>query len=161
MTDMPSETGRRAPREITGRHVLAVTVGAFGLIIAVNVLMAVKAVSTFPGLEVKNSYVASPSFEARRDAQDALGWTAEAGIEDGVLRVRFTGADGLPLRPATVSALLGRTTNASDDQTPELRVAGDGYAAEVHDGRGLWTLKLTATSEGGTLFEKRFALTVR
>jgi nitrogen fixation protein FixH len=54
--------------EITGRHVLAITVGAFGLIIAVNVVMAWKAISTFPGLEVENSYVASQEFD-RREAR--------------------------------------------------------------------------------------------
>ena len=47
---------------------------AFGVIIGVNVVMATKAIGTFPGLEVKNSYVASQSFDKRRDAQEALGW---------------------------------------------------------------------------------------
>ena len=35
--------------ELTGKHVLGITVGAFTVIIAVNMLMAFKAVSTFPG----------------------------------------------------------------------------------------------------------------
>ena len=48
--------------ELTGKHVLAITVSAFAVIIGVNVLLAVKAVSTFPGLEVDNSYVASQGF---------------------------------------------------------------------------------------------------
>ncbi|MFN7052645.1 MAG: FixH family protein, partial [Gemmobacter sp.] len=60
--------------QITGRQVFAFTAGAFGIIIAVNVLMAYKAVSTFPGLEVKNSYVASQNFDTERRAQEALGW---------------------------------------------------------------------------------------
>ena len=46
-------------RELTGGKVLAITVSAFAIIIGVNVLLAFKAVSTFPGLEVENSYVAS------------------------------------------------------------------------------------------------------
>lgn len=62
-------------RELTGRHVLAITLGAFGVIIAVNLLMAFKAVSTFPGLETPNSYVASQVFDAERVAQESLGWT--------------------------------------------------------------------------------------
>ena len=61
--------------EITGKHVLAITVSAFAVIIGVNVVMAWKAISTFPGLEVKNSYVASQTFDADRAAQQALGWT--------------------------------------------------------------------------------------
>ncbi|MDZ4134978.1 MAG: FixH family protein, partial [Paracoccaceae bacterium] len=42
--------------ELTGRKVLVITVSAFAVIIGVNLLLAYKAVSTFPGLEVKNSY---------------------------------------------------------------------------------------------------------
>ena len=55
--------------ELRGRHVGAMFVAGFGIIIAVNILLAVKAVGTFPGLEVANSYVASQSFDARRKAQ--------------------------------------------------------------------------------------------
>ena len=40
-------------RELTGRHVLLITVAGFGTIIAVNLIMAFLAVGTFPGLEVK------------------------------------------------------------------------------------------------------------
>ena len=58
--------------EITGRQVFAVTAGAFGIIIAVNVTMAYKAISTFPGLEVQNGYIASQTFEAEKRAQEAL-----------------------------------------------------------------------------------------
>ncbi len=57
---------------ITGFKVLMFAVAAFGTIIAVNVFMAYKAVSTFPGLEVANSYVASQTFDADRAAQEAL-----------------------------------------------------------------------------------------
>ena len=46
-----ADTGFR----IKGWHVLAGFVGAFGIIITVNVVMATQAIRTFPGLEVKNS----------------------------------------------------------------------------------------------------------
>lgn len=46
-------------KELTGRHVLLMFVAGFGIIIAVNLTLAFSAVRTFPGLEVKNSYVAS------------------------------------------------------------------------------------------------------
>ena len=54
-----------AERKFTGKHALAVFVGAFGVIIAVNLVLAYNAVKTFPGLEVKNSYVASQEFNER------------------------------------------------------------------------------------------------
>ena len=53
-------------------------VAAFGVIIGVNLVLALSAVRTFPGLEVKNSYVASQTFDERRAAQEALGWTVSA-----------------------------------------------------------------------------------
>ena len=62
--------------ELKGKHVLGIAVGAFGVIIAVNLVMAYQAISTFPGLEVANGYVASQTFDADRKAQEALGWTA-------------------------------------------------------------------------------------
>ncbi len=61
--------------EITGLKVFLIACAFFGVIIAVNILLAVKAVSTFPGLEVPNSYVASQTFDADRTAQESLGWT--------------------------------------------------------------------------------------
>ena len=54
-------------KELTGRHVLIITLAAFGVIIAVNLVMAFLAVGSFPGLEVKNSYVASQDFDRERD----------------------------------------------------------------------------------------------
>ena len=63
---------------LKGRHVAMMFGVGFGVIIAVNIALAVSAVRTFPGLETKNSYVTSQSFEADRAAQEALGWDASA-----------------------------------------------------------------------------------
>ena len=52
--------------KLTGGHVLAMFVAMFGVIITVNMILAFSAVKTFPGLEVKNSYVASQSFDRDR-----------------------------------------------------------------------------------------------
>ena len=73
---------------LKGHHVLIMFVGGFSIIIAVNMTLAFNAVSTFPGLETKNSYVASQSFDADRAAQEAVdlpepstGHTAEGPRE--------------------------------------------------------------------------------
>ncbi|NNE53354.1 MAG: FixH family protein, partial [Sulfitobacter sp.] len=71
--------------EIKGWHVFTVFALAFGTIIAVNLTLAFNAVRTFPGLEVKNSYVASQSFDRQREAQLALGWEVSARVEGGEL----------------------------------------------------------------------------
>jgi nitrogen fixation protein FixH len=148
-------------REITGKHVFIGMVGAFGIIIAVNLTLAFKAVGTFPGLEVKNSYVASQSFDARRSAQEALGWNADAHIRDGLLSLTIEDETGAPVRPETLSAMLGRPTIARDDQVLDLQFAGGVYTAQVQPDPGSWILKLDATSASGVEFSKRLELWVR
>ena len=146
--------------EITGRHVLAITVGAFGLIIAVNVVMAWKAISTFPGLEVENSYIASQEFDARREAQEKLGWKVATAHERGKVKLSITDATGAPVEVASLEVLIGRPTEARDDVRPAFTFVGGLYEAEVPLSRGQWMLKLVATAKDGTLFEQRFDLMV-
>jgi nitrogen fixation protein FixH len=147
--------------EITGRHVLAITTTAFAVIIGVNALLAYKAVSTFPGLEVKNSYVASQDFNARKAAQEALGWSMSPAYQDGRMTLAFTARDGQPVAVNDLQVLVGRTTEASDDTFPTFARDGDIYAADVALHQGKWMIKVTATSADGTLFEQRSELFVR
>lgn len=147
-------------RELTGRHVLAITVGAFGIIIAVNLVMAVQAVRTFPGLEVANGYVASQTFDAERKAQQALGWTAVPEYRDGRLTLALTDAEGLPAVVQSIDVLVGRTTASNDDVRPELtRVAGV-WEAPLSLARGKWMLKVEAVAADGTVFRQRLELFV-
>lgn len=146
-------------RELTGRHVLAIAVTAFGVIISVNLLLAWQAVATFPGIEVKNGYVASQSFEAERQAQERLGWQAETRVEDGMLRVDFADAAGQPVGVASIEGVFGRATGAADDQVPAFtRVRGSSFEAPVTADRGHWVLQLRATAGDGTLFRQRVAI---
>lgn len=149
--------------EITGRHVLAVTVGAFSVIIAVNMLLAYKAVSTFPGLEVSNSYVASQQFNEAKAAQLALGWTLDSQFEPAEKRLflTFVGADGLPADVATLSVLVGRPTEAVDDQTPEFVYAAGVWTAPLDLAPGKWLLRVEARDAAGTLFSQRDSVMVR
>ncbi len=117
--------------EITGRHVLVFTVGAFGIIIAVNVVMAWKAISTFPGLEAKNTFVASQQFDARRAAQEALGWSVATAHERGKVKLVITDAAGAPVEVAALDVLIGRPTEAKDDVRPEFAFVNGLYEATV------------------------------
>lgn len=146
---------------LTGRKVLAITLAFFGTIIAVNVFMAVKAVGTFPGLEVKNSYVASQSFDRDRAAQEALGWTLETSYRDGRLLLDFRDAEGRPAPVASLSALVGRTTSRAEDFTPEFTRLGDIYEAPAVLGQGKWMMQLEAFAEDGTRFHQRIDIQVR
>ncbi len=145
-------------RPITGRTVLAIFVGAFSIIIAVNVTMAVNAVRTFPGLETKNSYVASQTFDAERKAQDALGWTVSVDLIAPGVRLDVTRA-GLPVRLENISAVLGRTTEAVDDRTLDFRPDGDGYVALADLAPGRWLLRLQLTDANGGYLRRNITMT--
>ncbi|MBL8563527.1 MAG: FixH family protein [Gemmobacter sp.] len=148
--------------EITGRQVFAVTAGAFTVIIAVNLYMAYSAVSTFPGVEVANSYVASQQFEANRDAQAALGWQLAPDYRPGEgVVLRFTDAQGLPVQVQGLEVLLGRTTSSAEDQRPAFHREAGAYTAPVTLAPGKWMLHVKALAEDGTQFQQRLDLYVK
>src|SRR5258707_1136166 len=74
---------------LTGWHMLAIVSLFFGVIIAVNIALAVAATGTFPGLVVENSYVSSQHYDellARAREQDKAGWRDNLTVDGGVLR---------------------------------------------------------------------------
>jgi nitrogen fixation protein FixH len=146
--------------ELTGRKVLAITVSAFAVIIGVNVVMAVQAVRTFPGLEVKNSYVASQTFDAERAAQEALGWTLTERYTDGELRLSFRDAAGLPVKVEKLSATIGRTTEAASDLVPDFAWQNGDYVTAADLGPGKWMILLEAFAADGTRFHQRLDMFV-
>jgi nitrogen fixation protein FixH len=68
----------------TGQHMAAVMVSFFGIVIIVNVIMARLAGSTFGGVVVENSYVASQQFNhwlAQERSETALGWHTALNLD--------------------------------------------------------------------------------
>ncbi|PKQ12330.1 MAG: nitrogen fixation protein FixH [Alphaproteobacteria bacterium HGW-Alphaproteobacteria-1] len=145
-------------RKLTGRHVFFIFSGAFGTIIAVNLFLAYSAVSTFPGLEVKNSYVASQEFNERKAAQEALGWDVRATHGGGVLRLAIIDAEGQPVRVASLDATVGRATHVAEDQRPDFHFDGRGYVAPVTLAPGNWNIRMVAKASDGTAFQQRVVL---
>jgi nitrogen fixation protein FixH len=80
-------------KTFTGRHMTAILVAGFGVVIAVNLVMARLAVSTFGGVVVENSYVASQEYNtwlAEAEQSRALGWQPVVERRtDGRVEVRF------------------------------------------------------------------------
>lgn len=148
--------------ELKGGHVLAITVSAFAVIIAVNILLAYKAISTFPGLEVDDSYVASQDFDAERTAQLALGWTMVPAYDaaKGELSLRFTDKTGGPVALASLDVLVGRPTEAKDDLHPSFAQVDGSYVAPAKLAHGKWMMMIEAHAADGTLFHQRIDLFV-
>lgn len=145
--------------EIKGWHVLTWFCMAFGVIIAVNLTLAFQAVKTFPGLEVRNSYVASQSFDADRTAQTALEWEVSATLTDHTLSL-VVREDGTPIAPTVEQATFGRATNVQFDETPQFIFDGQALRAQVIAGAGNWNLRLKLRAADGTLFQQRVIVKV-
>ncbi|MDR7060595.1 MULTISPECIES: FixH family protein [unclassified Sphingopyxis] len=113
-------TDTRKPKAFTGRHMTAILVGFFAVVIAVNLTMARFAMSTFGGKVVENSYVASQHYNEwlkRADAQDRLGWNESITLDAGrhvLLTIRKDGAllDGVQAS-ATINHPVGRIAPAA------------------------------------------------
>lgn len=139
----------------TGRRMLTFSVAMFGIIIAVNIVMAVKAVGTFPGLEVRNSYVASQTFDRERAAQQALGWTVTPEYDGRELTLVVRDAQGLPAPVQSLSATVGRPTHMRADQTPEFTYRGGVFHAPLSLEKGVWNIHVSAIARDGTEFRQR------
>lgn len=146
---------------MTGRKVLIISVSAFGIILAANLTLAFNAVSTFPGLEVDNSFVASQNFNQELADQLALGWDVKARHEDGILTLSITDAEGQPVRVTHMDAVLGAATHVRADQTPDFIFIDGAYTAPVELGPGNWNIRLHARAEDGTEFRQRVVLHLR
>ncbi|MEP2640333.1 FixH family protein [Roseobacter sp.] len=147
-----------SPKELTGRHVALIFVAGFSVIIGVNLLLAYSAVSTFPGLEVKNSYVASQHFDKNRTAQTALGWSVWAQVRGDDVVLSITDEDGAAVEVASLDATLGRATHVRDDQTPDFKFDGRAYVAAADLAPGNWNIRMKAVAADGTAFQQRVIL---
>ena len=125
----------------TGRHLLVCLIGFFGIVIAVNIVMAVLAVRSFSGVVVENSYVASQNFnrwiaEGRREA--ALGWKLNVMPVAGGVEVQADRA-GQPLDSGTGHVLFQHPLRETRDfQLPLRQVGRDLYITSGVVPAGRW-----------------------
>jgi nitrogen fixation protein FixH len=138
---------------LTGRHVAAIFIAFFAVVIAVNVLMASYAVGGFGGTVVDNSYVASQQFngwlaQARRER--ALGWREEIRLDpDRHLVLTLAGPQA-----ASVSAIAEHPLGRTADIPLRFQPGPDGsYRALTPLPPGRWLVHWTVRA--GTQ-EKRF-----
>lgn len=147
-------------KPLTGKKVLFIVCAAFAVIIGANLTLAYQAIATFPGLEVKNSYVASQNFEADRAAQLALDWDV-AVVSDGESVRLSVRRDGDIVVPVISYAVLGRATHVAEDQTPAFVFDGKDFVAPIALGPGNWNLRLVAEADNGAIFRQRIVVANR
>ena len=135
-------------RIFTGWHMAAITISFFAITIAVNLTLAVFANTSWTGLVVENSYVASQTFnrdtsEAR--LQQAVGWQMKLAVKRDFAQISILDRDNQPLTGLNIRAILQRPTDEAGDQNLKLQDTGAGiYQAQVPIGRGAWIADITA-----------------
>ena len=133
----------------TGRHMAAILVAGFGVVMCVNFYMASRAVDGFHGTVVDNSYVASQQFnEWLADAEQAraLGWEAQVSRDDENRLIVATQA--VP-DSAQVSAELRRPIGAREYADLAFMPIGDGrFRSSEPVAPGRWTVRLRIEAGG-------------
>lgn len=158
-TDSGSQGG------FTGFHMLAIMIAFFGVIIAVNVTMAVTASTSWTGLVVKNTYVASQEFNRKAQegrAQAALGWTATLTVKDGAVRFSLADTDGAmkPMQGGT--ATFRRPVNDVEDTVVTLAAEPDGsLKGPVALADGAWIVEVQAEAGLAHPYRETRRLSVR
>jgi len=134
--------------------------GGLGIVVAVNVTMAVLAHRSAPGLAVQGSFATSNAYgtiqaEARR--QVGLGWSLDVMLREGVLEVRLAGPGGARLPGAALTAVATRPigTYAPIDLGMAQATPGLFRSDIALPAQGQWDVLFVATSEGRTFRHTR------
>lgn len=141
---------RNAAREteFTGRHMLAIMVAFFGVIIAVNLTMAVLARTSWTGLVVENTYVASQQFNAKMAetrAQAALGWTSTLTFAEGRARYALRDKRDHPVAMKSVAMTFKHPVDDREDEHVVLVRDPDGsFHSEAALPDGVWLVEVEA-----------------
>lgn len=148
----------------TGRHMLLLMLAFFGVVIGVNVVLAVYSSTSWSGLVVQNSYVASQEFQVKHDAleaQKALGWTPHISYAPGAFRFLIKDAGGRPVDLGAITLQVNRPIGTRDDVNLTLEPIRVGeYAAELNLGAGVWDVLIVSetTSQGPFEYNQRFTV---
>lgn len=144
----------------TGRKVLALFVGGFGVIIGVNMVLLYSAIGSWPGLETKNAYSAALGFDQRRKAQEALNWVAISDYKNGdvVITLRDDNNKSVPLKELNV--IVGRATRDNEDRTVIMDSFADSHRGATDLAAGNWQVRIHAIDQLGNEFRQIQSLIV-
>ena len=136
-------------RALTGRKVLYILLGFFGVMFVANGIFTYFAVSTFNGLVANDSYRRGLEYDERLAAeaqQERLGWTADLNLSDrgDELRLNLAGENGRPVSGRLVRVRVGRPATDKFDRTVLLNETAPGtYSREISlPGDGNWLASL-------------------
>lgn len=149
----------------TGWHMLGAMLLFFGTIITVNFTMAYLATSTWSGLVVKNTYIASQEFNGKAAGIRAMLSTGIKGtleVRQDNIRYGLAMPGDEPVLADKVTAHFKRPVGEHQDFVTELKPAGAGvYEASHPVLPGHWIVEIIAVRDGETIMHEanRIAVT--
>jgi nitrogen fixation protein FixH len=160
MTDISARSGFR----LGGWHVLAIVVGFFAIVFAVDAAFVVSAYRTFPGQVSSTPYEDGVAYNrklAQMAAQARLGWTPVASVDRaGAVRVEVRDAAGAPVRGLSLAGRLERPATEAGRVTLAFRESDAGvYVAVPGRLTGAWDLTVELTDKARNGFEAERRLT--
>jgi nitrogen fixation protein FixH len=145
-------TGTNNARQFTGKHMLAIMLGFFAVVLSANMTMVYFARHSWTGLVVANSYVASQEFDTKTrkmEAMAAMDVHPEVSFASGTLRVVLHTKAGDPVPARNVKLSIGRPSNEGQDRVVDMAERASGtFEAPQELGHGQWTGTITAELPG-------------
>jgi nitrogen fixation protein FixH len=159
---------RPGGRPLTGRKVLGLLAGFFGVMLLANFIMAREAVKTFSGLDTDNPYDSGLAYNqdiAASKAQAALGWIVElTRTPDGQatqLTATIKDKTGQPVTGLDVSMhFLHPATRKFDHELMAAAIADGVYAGAADLAPGRWEVEIDLKRNGERQFRSRNQLTI-
>lgn len=140
----------------TGWHMLGVMCLFFGTVISVNITMAYLAGSSWSGLIVKNTYVASQNFDkevTETERMKARGWVSRLDVTGKAVTYSLTNALGSLVAADVVSVAFSRPVGEDQDRVVTLQRQADGRFETAHDlASGQWLVKVTAFKDDERIY---------
>lgn len=157
-------------KPLRGIHVFWMVFAFFAVVIGVDTYFIVGAVTTFPGEQVKNSYVLGLDYNReveRNERQARLGWSATAGLKhEGELKIviHIQDLDAQPVSGLAVSAAWHVLGQGRDERDLVLHEVKPGQYEAVIDAPGKSRIDVAFAAqrprENGIVFEAAKTLVV-
>lgn len=148
-------------RPFTGRHMAIIMVTFFAVVIGVNLTMATLARTSWTGLVVQNSYVASQHFNAdtaKREAMLARGYQLKLSYAEGHIALLLKDKQGQPLAVSAVRLQLNRNPN----EAPLTMSCANGECATAAKlAPGLWRGDLQIDLKGEETWQQAVEIMVQ
>ena len=160
-----SNVANATPGGFTGRHMLAIMVAFFGVVIGVNVTLAVMAARSNTGLVVEDSYKAGLTYDrdmAKAKADAAMDIHPKLYFNEGLLRVALVNSNGAPVEMKTLNLTLGHPVSALTDEVMDFKTESKGvFSSPAKLTAGTWEGDLLATLPTGETWERPIKLVVK